>query len=185
MLDTAAAPVFIVVTWTSIQGPQFKEKRALPFCNQREAVCEMFIQSVNMKSGSFYQIKNHNMVCHFCSWFRTSWCLAAVASNQLRQHLLRSWGREQRVEPEASFPGFAAKLSAGSLVWVGFSQSNITAGKQTGAWGESVSFWLPSFWGLQSCLWLFPSTPGYSFCWNTALWIPGTSLHLSLQTCSW
>lgn len=111
----------------------------------------MFIQSVNIKSGSFYQIKNHNMVCHFCSWFRTSWCLAAVASNQLRQHLLRSWVREQKMETEASFRGFSAKLSAGSLAWVGFSQSNITAGKQTGAWGESVSFWLPSFWGLQSC----------------------------------
>ena len=40
------------------------------------------------------------------------------------------------METEASFHGFAAKLSAGSLARVGFGQSDITAGKQrAGAWG--------------------------------------------------
>ena len=42
------------------------------------------------------------------------------------------------METEASFHGFSAKLSAGSLAWVGFSQSNITAGKQRAGVGGRV-----------------------------------------------
>lgn len=45
-------------------------------------------------------------------------------------------GEGTKMETEASFHGFAAKLSAGSLARVGFGQSDVTAGKQrAGAWG--------------------------------------------------
>lgn len=111
------------------KGPNSK-KTGFAFFVIQEQQFVSCLYSVNTKSLSFYQIKNHNTVHCFCWWFRTLWCLAAIASNQLQQHLLRSWVREQKMETEASFHGFAAKLLAGSLARVGFGQSDVTAGKQ-------------------------------------------------------